>query len=311
MQSCIIDMNASSISLRQLRVFRAVAAHRNFTHAGREVALSQPAVSRAIGELESQLGAKLLARTTREVELTEAGRRLAARLDDVLDELDAVLAEARGKAGARRGRVRVASVPTLSVSLMPEFIARGRAERPGLDLVMLDRVQTEALAAVLAGEADFGVVIDPKLGDELYREPLLSEPFHLVLPASHALAGRRQVRWSALRDQPLVLLDHSSGSRRLIDEALRGQGVAARVDHEVAQPTTVFRLVEAGLGVSVMPGLSITPGLLGDRLVTRPLLPKVERTVMLVRRRHRALSPAAQAAWDLLKASASAPRTAR
>ena len=74
-----------NVSLRQLRVFQAVAAHASFTRAGAQVGLTQPAVSRCVTELEQQLGLKLLDRTTREVVLTEAGRSLAARLDRVLD----------------------------------------------------------------------------------------------------------------------------------------------------------------------------------------------------------------------------------
>ena len=92
-----------NITLRQLRVFRSVAEGRNFSRAGDQVGLSQPAVSRSISELESQLGLKLLDRTTREVVLTEAGQSLAARLDRVLDDLDQTLQDVAGLASARGG----------------------------------------------------------------------------------------------------------------------------------------------------------------------------------------------------------------
>src|SRR6187431_854776 len=111
-----------NVTLRQLRVFLAVAGERNFSRAGDAVALTQPAVSRAILELESQVGLKLLDRTTREVVLTDAGQSLAARLERVLDELDQTLLDVRGMASARRGKVRVASSPTLSAQLMPACI---------------------------------------------------------------------------------------------------------------------------------------------------------------------------------------------
>ena len=94
-----------NVTLRQLRVFRAVALERNFSRAGDSVGLTQPAVSRSVGELESQLGLKLLDRTTREVALTEAGQSLAARLDRLLDELDQTLQDVGGMAQARRGKV--------------------------------------------------------------------------------------------------------------------------------------------------------------------------------------------------------------
>lgn len=299
-----------NVSLRQLRVFQAVAASRNFTRAGAEVGLTQPAVSRCVTELEQQLGLKLLDRTTREVALTDAGRSLAARMERVLDELDATLQDVRGLATQRVGRVHVASSPTLSANLMPECIARCQREHPGLHLVLLDRIQNDALAGVLSGEVDFGVVIDPHARDELHCETILSEPFCLVCPPQHPLSRRRAVRWSDLGAESLVLLDHASGSRRLIDDALRSHGVEGRIAQEVGHVTTIFRMVAAGLGISVVPTLALPPEGL-QPLVVRPLLPRVERQVMLVRRRHRALGPVAEVVWGLVHQVAASKKGAR
>ncbi|MBL0942955.1 MAG: LysR family transcriptional regulator [Hydrogenophaga sp.] len=288
-----------NISLRQLRVFQAVAAHGSFTRAGAQVGLSQPAVSRCVTELEQQLGLKLLDRTTREVLLTAAGRNLATRLERVLDDLDAVLLDVRGLATQRQGRVRIASSPTLSANLLPECIARCQREHPGLALVLLDRMQHDALASVLAGEVDFGVVIDPGPNSALHAEPVLSEPFCFVAPPTHRLARKRSVRWTELAGEPLVLLDHASGSRRLIDDALREQGVAPPLAQEVGHVTTIFRMLDAGLGVSVVPTLALPPGGLPG-LVVRPLLPRIDRNIVLVRRARRVLSPLAEVAWALV-----------
>ena len=137
-----------NVTLRQLEVFRSVALTRNFSRSGQLIGLTQPAVSRCITELEAQLGLKLLNRTTREVELTEAGRKLAARLERVLEELDNTLLDVQGMATERRGRVRVASSPTLSANLMPECIALCRRQWPGLQLTLLDRIQHDVLDSV-------------------------------------------------------------------------------------------------------------------------------------------------------------------
>lgn len=292
-------------SLRQLRVFQAVALHSSFTRAGDQIGLTQPAVSRCVTELEQHLGIKLLDRTTREVVLTEAGRSLAVRLARVLEDLDSVLLDVRGLATQRQGRVRVASSPTLSANLLPECIARCRQEQPGLELLLLDRMQHDALASVLSGEVDFGVVIEPEPGrsEDLLAEPILSEPFCLVCPPTHRLARQRSVRWAALDGESLVLLDHASGSRRLIDDALRQHGVQAPVAQEVGHVTTIFRMLDAGLGISVVPTLALPPaGLQG--LEVRPLTPRVERAIVLVRRANRALAPVAAVAWDLVRSVA-------
>jgi DNA-binding transcriptional LysR family regulator len=289
-----------NVTLRQLRVFRAIAGGRNFSRAGDQVGLSQPAVSRSVGELESQLGLKLLDRTTREVVLTEAGQSLALRLDRVLDELDQALAEVHGMAGARRGKVRVASSPTLSANLMPACIAECARRDPDIDFVLLDRIQQDVLDSVRAGEVDFGVVVEPPASDDLQGETILDDPFCLVLPPGHRLAARPTVRWSALDGEPLVLLDHASGSRRLIDGALAEHGAHCEVRQQVGHPTTVFRMVEQGIGISVMPALAMPPaGLLS--LTVRPLLPRMQRSIMLVHRRNRAPSPLAQRVWDLIR----------
>lgn len=111
------------------------------------------------------------------------------------------------------------------------------------------------------------------------------------------------MNWSALDGQPLVLLDHASGSRRLIDQALERHGARCDVKQQLGHATTVFRMVEAGIGISVMPGLSLPPEGLA-RLVVRPLVPNVQRAIMLIRRRNRELSPLAQRVWRMVRETA-------
>ena len=299
-----------NVTLRQLRVFRSVAEGRNFSRAGDQVGLSQPAVSRSILELESQLGLKLLDRTTREVTLTEAGHSLAARLDRVLDDLDQTLQDVAGLASARGGKVRVASSPTLSANLMPGCIAACSQQAPAIQFLLLDRIQQDGLDSVRSGEVDFGVVIEPSDADDLHCETILNDPFVLVTQPSHKLAQKPSVKWTAVDGQPLVLLDHASGSRRLIDQALEEHGAHCEVKQQLGHPTTVFRMVEAGIGISVMPGLSIPPAGLA-LLAVRPLVPRVQRAIMLIRRRNRALSPLAERVWAIVRETAALSAAAR
>ncbi len=296
-----------NVTLRQLRVFQSVAQTRNFSRSGEAIGLTQPAVSRAIAELERDLGLRLLDRTTREVELTEAGRSLAARLDRALDELDATLADVAGLADADGGKVRVASSPTLSAYLMPACIAACAREAPRVRFVLLDRIQQDVLESVRGGEVDFGVVVEPPSLDDLHCEVILHDPFVLVTPARHRLARGANVRWKALDGAALVLLDAASGSRRYVDAALARHGAVCKVEQELSHPTTVFQMVEAGIGLTVMPRLAIPPGGLHG-LAVRALLPRLERTVMLVRRRDRALSPVAQRVWTIASATVRAGR---
>jgi DNA-binding transcriptional LysR family regulator len=290
-----------NVTLRQLRVFMAIARAGNFSRAGDAIGLTQPAISRSIGELEAQLGLKLIDRTTREVLLSEAGHALMARMGRLLEELDQTLVDVAGLVQSRAGKVRVASSPTLSANLMPECIAACAQQAPGIQFILLDRIQQDVLSSVRNGEVDFGVVIEPSSAQDLHSEVIMRDPFVLVTPDGHALLRSKSVRWSALHGAPLVLLDHASGSRRLIDEALARHQAVCPVTQELGHPTTVFRMVEAGLGISVMPALSVpASGLPG--LQVRPLTPRFERRIMLVRRHNRALAPLAQYVWNLIQA---------
>ena len=301
-------MNAS---LRQLRAFVAVATSGSFSRAADTLALTQPAVSRNVTELEQVLGLQLLHRTTREVELTEAGRLLLGNVTRVLEDLDACLLEVQGLATQRKGRVKVASSPTLSAHLLPQCIARGRQLSPDVNIQLLDRIQSDVLLSVRSGEVDFGVVIDPSEKQDLHAQAILSEPFCLVCLSSDRLARKKEVHWAELAGQPLVLLDHASGSRRLIDAALQSHGAAAPVVQDVGHTTTIYSMVEQGLGLSVVPQLAIpddwkkraaTPAKAAGEavLVSRKLVPQVQRSIMLVRRLQRELSPVAHGVWDLI-----------
>ena len=294
-----------NITLRQLRVFLAIAEGRNFSRAGDRVGLTQPAVSRSIVELESQLGLKLLDRTTREVILTDAGTLLAAQLERVIEDLDQVLQDVSSLVSAHEGRVRVASSPTLSANLMPACIATCARKAPGIQFMLLDRTQQDVLSSVRNGEVDFGVVIQPVATEDLHCETILTDPLVLVLPVNHPFAKKKSVPWAALNGQDLVLLDQGSGSRRHIDEALAGQGAVCQVKQELSHPTTVFCMVEAGLGASVMLALALPLSGL-PHLVVRPLSPLIQRDIMLIRRRQRVLSPLADAVWNIIRAEVKA-----
>lgn len=289
-----------NVTLRQLRVFIEVARLKSFSRAGEEIGLTQSAVSRCVRELEAELGLKLIDRTTRDVKLTDVGANLIASVSRLLGDLDDTLREIREIGEQRRGRVIVAASPTIACLLMPRVVAASERQFPFVTLGLRDDVQSDVLRKVKSSEVDFGVVIGPLDVADLVCEPLMIDSFCLVARADHALASYAQVPWTALNGERLVLLDHASGSRPLIDAALAAQRVNASVVQELGHSATVFGLVEAGIGVSVLPWLSL-PLPAGSSLVARPLTPRAERTVELVRRRDRSLSPAAQAVWELAR----------
>ncbi|EPB4363324.1 LysR family transcriptional regulator [Enterobacter hormaechei] len=290
-------------SLRQLRVFVTVAQARSFSRAGEMIGLSQSAVSHSVKALETQTGVKLLDRTTREVVLTEAGQQLAMRLERLLDELHSTLRDV-GRLGQQlSGTVRVAASQTISAHLIPQCIAESNHRYPDIDFVLHDRPQQWVLESIRQGDVDFGIVIDPGAVSDLECEVVLSEPFLLLCRDDDPLASLPQVAWQALQGANLVLQDYASGSRPLIDAALTAQGVKATIVQEIGHPATLFPMVEAGIGISVLPALAL-PLPQGSRLTVKRFVPCVERQLMLVRRKNRSLSGAAHACWDVVRMQA-------
>ncbi|HDS9358648.1 TPA: LysR family transcriptional regulator [Enterobacter chengduensis] len=284
-------------SLRQLRVFVTVAHARSFSRAGEIIGLSQSAVSHSVKELENQTGVKLLDRTTREVVLTEAGQQLAARLERLLDELHITLRDV-GRLGQQlAGTVRVAASQTISAHLIPQCIAESNRCYPEIDFVLHDRPQQWVLESIRQGDVDFGIVIDPGPVSDLASEIVLSEPFLLLCREDDPLAALPEVPWQALQGMNLVLQDYASGSRPLIDAALAAQNISAQIVQEIGHPATLFPMVEAGIGISVLPALAL-PLPQGSHLTVKRFTPAIERKLMLVRRKNRSLSGAAQAIWD-------------
>ncbi|MGF6920417.1 LysR substrate-binding domain-containing protein [Paraburkholderia sp. 40] len=289
-----------NVTLRQLRVFIEVARLQSFSRAGAEIGLTQSAVSRCVRELESEIGLKLIDRTTREVQLTDVGGNLVASVSRLLGDLDDALREIREIGEQRRGRVVVAASPTVACRLMPRVVASCGQQFPYVTLGLRDDVQSDVVRKVKSGEVDFGVIIGPFSDDDLLSETLMTDSFCIVSRDDHRLATRKQVTWKDLDGEQLVMLDYASGSRPLIDAVMQAQGVNATVVQELGHSATVFGLVEAGVGISVLPWLAL-PLPAGASLVARPLVPRAERLVELVRRRDRSLSPAAEAVWNLIR----------
>ncbi|MBX9283244.1 LysR family transcriptional regulator, partial [Serratia marcescens] len=289
--------------LKQLRVFVAVARHGSFSRAGEAIGLTQSAVSHSVKELEAEAGVRLLDRTTREVVLTDAGLRLANRVERLLDELQAALLDARSFGVQRSGTVRVATSQTISAHLMPQCIAAGEREYPEIRIMLRDQAQQQVLHSVRNAEVDFGIVVDPVQAVDLECEAVLHEPFLLLCRDDHPFAAQQEVRWSALNGCRLVLQDYASGSRPLIDSALRQQGVEAQVVQEIGHPATLFPMVAEGIGISIFPALAL-PLPEGGRLRVRRLVPEINRALMLVRRKNRSLTPAAEAIWQVARQQA-------
>ena len=285
-----------NVSTRQLRAFIALAEERSFTRAAARTHLSQPAFSALIGALEGTLGLRLFHRSTRHVEPTAEGQEFELATRRVLAEFDAAVLGVRDQVARRRGRVSIALLPSLAAGWLPQVLAGFRAEFPAIELEVRDVLSEPCIEAVRAGRADFALAATRADTPELRAELFCSDGFHLVCPAGHPLAGAPNVRPRDLQAHPFVHLSRTSSVRQYLDAALHPLKMHTLM--EVDQLATVMGMVRAGLGISVVPSLTLFHFRQPD-VVTRPLAwPGLTRRIYLVRRRDRALSLAAQSLHD-------------
>ncbi|WP_244816865.1 LysR family transcriptional regulator [Caballeronia sp. Lep1P3] len=293
--------HAPSVSLHQLRLFIALARYRSFTRVGDEFGITQSAVSRGIRELEDEIALRLFDRTTRQVALTDTGRRLLARLAPLVEELEATL-RPHPHNSTEPGVVNVASSCGLTASVLPALLASCKSRLPEVTVVVMDRPQNAVLQLVRSGEAEFGIVIAPDNLDELAAEPLFDDSFAAVAGASHRLGQAERLNWQDLRGMPLLLLDDDTGSLAAIENALARHGIAGAVRQRFTQPAAVARMAEAGLGIGVLP-MHARAIAESSASAFIPLVPDESRTLMLVRRRGRALRASAAHVWSHFMAS--------
>ena len=288
-----------NISSRQIDAFLALATQRSFTRAAAQCHLSQPAFSALIRALEDGLGLRLFDRSTRHVDLTAEGENFLAAARRIRAEMDNALATMRDAASLRRGRVSVALLPSLAAGWLPGVLAGYRAAHPGVELDIADMLSEPCIERVATGKADFALAAIRADTPELQAEPFCSDGFHLVCRADHPLTrrGRKAAPLQAkdLADWPFVHLARTSSVRQYLEAAFHPQAMNTLM--EVEQLATVMGMVRAGLGISVVPTLTLFHFHQPD-LVTRPLaLPGLMRQIYLVRRRDRSLSVAAQALY--------------
>ena len=292
---------SNNFDLTDLQAFRAVAEMRNFRKAAESLCLSQPAFSRRIDKLEQALGVRLLERTTHSVALTAVGREFESRVRGILDELDDTLLSVRGVAASRMGEVVLACVPSAAYYYLPQVLRLYRAVCPRVRVHVLDAGANQALAAVSQGDADFGLNFLGSQEGELEFEPLVDEAFVVACYRGHPLARRKQVRWSELAEHDHISVSRSSGNRLLIDQALAGAPRRPQAIYETEHVTTTLGLVEAGLGLAVVPMTAMPPPGHPVLVALRLVEPVVTRQVGLIRRRGCTLSPAAQQLFDLFR----------
>ncbi|WP_394559977.1 LysR family transcriptional regulator [Aquipseudomonas alcaligenes] len=235
--------------LRELKTFVAVARHGTFAAAGQRVGLTQSAVSAQMRNLEQALGQRLFDRSGRSAELNAAGRHALPLAEQML-----VLFAEMGRpeaAGEWRGELRLGAIASVQTGLLPQALPRFRQLAPHVELKLVPGVSLDLLSRLDAGELDLALLIKPpfELPKDLQQLPLAREPFVLIVP--EALPGDDPLQ--LLASQPFVRYDRSSFGGRQVSRFLREQHLQVHEAMELDELDAIVRMVEAGLGVSLIP----------------------------------------------------------
>ncbi|TKT69544.1 LysR family transcriptional regulator [Aquamicrobium sp. LC103] len=277
-----------------LRCFLMVVELGSFHRAADTLNLSQPALSRRIQKLESVIGGALLERSTRHVASTAMGMELLPLVRRMLEEFDASLFTTR-EAGVQRSYIiNMACIPTAAFYFLPLVIGRFSQEYPLVRFSILDLPATQGVQSVARGEVEFGINFMGNSDPDLEFIRLIEDPFVLAARKDHDLAGKSVVSWSELSPYPLITVHRSSANRTLLDASLAKSNLRLPWSYEVTHLSTSLGLVEAGLGISVLPRLAM-PQTDHPFLVPIPIRnPEVSRTIGILKRRGVSLSPAAE-----------------
>ncbi|MGB6104123.1 MAG: LysR substrate-binding domain-containing protein [Pusillimonas sp.] len=288
-----------NISTRQLRAFIAAAKHQHFTRAAKEMCLSQPAFSSLIKTLEEDLGAQLFARSTRKVELTPFGRLFETFAQQSLLETDTALRNLRDYASGRVGRVHVAALPSIAANWLPPVFAQFRKTFPAVTIGLKDRMSEDCVTLLADGEIDLALATVSHYSAELEREQLWCDGFHLVCPKDHPLAAQSEpVTLDHIAAYPLINFVRFSSVRQCLDAAFGAREVNTVL--ELEHLATVGAMVERGLGVSLVPTLTLYQ-FSSPALAVCPVHdPALSRNIYILRHKNRRLTFPAQALYDLV-----------
>jgi DNA-binding transcriptional LysR family regulator len=289
--------NVPDLTARQLHAVLAVAEYNSFIAAASFLKTSQPALTRTVKRVEDVLGVRLFDRSTRRVAITAAGKEFVAVAERMLNDLRISVRSMREIGAEQRGRVIVSSIMSVANGLFPAIVAKYRAARPGIEIVLREGVHGTVLEDVRSGTADLGATYVDDVPDFVEAKRVSREVFEVILPRNHPLIKKPQrtsVALAELIGYPLVSLPYESRTRRIIDGAASTAGLTPRHVATVTQFATLMSFVRAGVGIAIVPSGAIA-GLLGKDLAVLALSkPRLSRAVGLIWLRDRELTPAAR-----------------
>lgn len=292
-----------SVSLRQLRALVAIGETASFTAAAEQLGLSQPSISHLVRRLEHEVGQPLVVRG-REVALTAAGQVMAGVARRAILAIDGALKECRERSDLKLGKVAVAVGHASAAALLPHILMEFHQRHPQLDLVVIDCVVQQIRSHLLSHEAELGLgAVMPSDDSRIMVESLFDSGVALFVRDDHPLAGRAAVDAKVLAELPCIQLNPDAPAWLTISRKLIAADIYPRVEQRVILLPTAIGLIQAGLGVAMLPQIAavqMPPGIKSIALRN----PFLEWPISIARLANYPLSPAAQAFIDVVRAVA-------
>jgi DNA-binding transcriptional LysR family regulator len=287
------------MEMHQVRYFLAVARTLNFTRAAEECNVAQPSLTRAIRQLEGELGGDLFRRERPQAQLTELGQRMLPLLKQCYESAISARSLATAIKKGEVGSLRLALSRTIDPSLVTPHVVELGKLFDGLELKLLRGTASEVLEYLKQGEVELGIAA--KISDEWERLdnwPLFTEDFQLIVNSMHALAANSRVGLDDLRRERLMVRTYCETTDELLD-LLRGREFDVTRFHEVNADSDLISLLEAGFGVALVPRSTRNPATL-VRIIVDGI--KLTRTVNLYGVAGRQRTPVASAMMKMLRA---------
>ncbi len=282
-----------NITIKQLRAFIAVARERNFTRAANTLNLSQSALTIAIRQLEAEIKLKLFDRTTRSVHLTSHAAMFLPVAERLLHDLSRSLDNLSALADRQKGNVVAAASASFLCCVLAPTVAKVHQRFPGIHVKLLNTPDNLA-RRVQEEEIDFGITNVHRAPQGLESFPFMEDVFGIVCPADHWLASKPgRLSWQDLEGTPMVSMPEGTQTREIIASHPE---ISHIVGAPICEASSIFALgamIECGMGIAAVPA-QVSHAIISKDLVYRPLKsPRLKRTLSVIKRQGRSLSPAA------------------
>ncbi len=278
------------MELYQLGYFLEIARQRSFTRAAGRLHMAQPALSQQMKNLEAELGTPLFNRGRKEVQLTAAGKAFQPRAEALLLQAEAAKAAVSDVAQLRGGKLIIAAIPSVSACLLPEVVRNFHRQHAQVALQLIEESSERVADCVESGLADIGFLQLPASKSAFKVQPIITEPFVLLVGKSHEVAKQKTVLLRQLSAESFIF--YKGRARDTALESCRTAGFEPHIVCESGELGTVRALVAAGLGLAIVPRLAAVN--LPDSIqIVAIREPKMQRQIAAVWQKGSALSPAA------------------